>query len=125
MKRELGIARCGLACCLCSENQTCNGCDSGNCHDKDRCQNRKCSFEKGLRGCWECPEECRLGVLQKMKPYGFTQYVKKYGTNQLLDRLEANEKAGIRYHVSGITGDYDNFSDIDSLFRFINSGIRE
>ena len=23
MKRELGIARCGLACCLCSENVTC------------------------------------------------------------------------------------------------------
>lgn len=22
MKRELGIARCGLACCLCSENAT-------------------------------------------------------------------------------------------------------
>nr|WP_330395651.1 hypothetical protein [Tyzzerella sp. An114] len=22
MKRELGIARCGLACCLCSENVT-------------------------------------------------------------------------------------------------------
>ena len=21
MKRELGIARCGLACCLCSENE--------------------------------------------------------------------------------------------------------
>ncbi len=26
MKRELGIARCGLACCLCSENVTCKGC---------------------------------------------------------------------------------------------------
>jgi len=26
MKRELGIARCGLACCLCSENITCKGC---------------------------------------------------------------------------------------------------
>ena len=25
MKRELGIARCGLACCLCSENETCHG----------------------------------------------------------------------------------------------------
>lgn len=24
MKRELGIARCGLACCLCSKNETCN-----------------------------------------------------------------------------------------------------
>ena len=23
MKRELGIARCGLACCLCSENIAC------------------------------------------------------------------------------------------------------
>ena len=23
MKRELGIARCGLACCLCSENENC------------------------------------------------------------------------------------------------------
>nr|WP_330366735.1 hypothetical protein [Butyrivibrio sp. VCB2001] len=26
MKRELGIARCGLACCLCSENVTCKDC---------------------------------------------------------------------------------------------------
>ena len=26
MKRELGIARCGLACCLCSENVLCKGC---------------------------------------------------------------------------------------------------
>ena len=25
MKRELGIARCGLACCLCSENDRCSG----------------------------------------------------------------------------------------------------
>ncbi len=25
MKRELGIARCGLACCLCSENTSCSG----------------------------------------------------------------------------------------------------
>ena len=26
MKRELGVARCGLACCLCSENVICKGC---------------------------------------------------------------------------------------------------
>ena len=31
MKRESGIAQCGLACCLCSENITCNGCNSGEC----------------------------------------------------------------------------------------------
>ena len=35
MKRELGIARCGLACCLCSENVACAGCDSGECPDKE------------------------------------------------------------------------------------------
>ncbi|MDO5310962.1 MAG: DUF3795 domain-containing protein, partial [Clostridia bacterium] len=26
MKRELGIARCGLACCVCSKNDECRGC---------------------------------------------------------------------------------------------------
>lgn len=36
MKRELGIARCGLACCLCSENVKCNGCGSNECPDNDR-----------------------------------------------------------------------------------------
>ena len=46
MKRELGIARCGLACCLCSENAACFGCDSGQCPDKEWCENRKCSIEK-------------------------------------------------------------------------------
>lgn len=46
MRRELGIARCGLACCLCSENTTCHGCDSGECPDKDWCENRKCSISK-------------------------------------------------------------------------------
>lgn len=46
MKRELGIARCGLACCLCSENTHCAGCNSGQCPDKDWCQNRNCSMER-------------------------------------------------------------------------------
>ena len=39
MKRELGIARCGLACCLCSENDSCGECDvaeSGNSALNDR-----------------------------------------------------------------------------------------
>ena len=30
MKRELEIARCGLACCLCSENINCPGVIQGN-----------------------------------------------------------------------------------------------
>ena len=78
MKRELGIARCGLACCLCSENAVCSGCDSGQCPDKDWCENRKCSIEKEIRHCYECDEECRKGLLGKIKPYAFTLFVKRY-----------------------------------------------
>jgi len=46
MKRELGIARCGLACCLCTENVECNGCGSNGCPDNDFCENKRCSIAK-------------------------------------------------------------------------------
>lgn len=48
MKRELGIARCGLACCLCSENDKCKGCDWDGCNGVSWCENRKCSIEKDI-----------------------------------------------------------------------------
>lgn len=69
MKRELGIARCGLACCLCSENDKCSGCNSDACPDKDWCKNRKCAIEKGISHCYECNEDCKKGLLNKIKPY--------------------------------------------------------
>ena len=101
VKRELGIARCGLACCLCSENATCTGCDSGKCPDKDWCENRKCSISKSIEHCYECNEKCRKGLLSKMKPYAFTEFARRYGENHLLDCLERNEKNGIIYHREG------------------------
>lgn len=91
MKRELGIARCGLACCLCSENSHCNGCNSGDCPDKEWCENRKCSIDKGFSHCFECNKDCRKGLLSKIKPYGFTLFIKRYGLEELLDCLERNE----------------------------------
>ena len=92
MKRELGLARCGLACCLCSENEHCSGCDSGECPDKDWCENRKCYLSKNIAHCYECSEACRKGLLAKIKPYAFTEFARKYGENTLLDCLEKNEK---------------------------------
>lgn len=124
MKRELGIARCGLACCLCSENVSCSGCNSGECPDKEWCENRKCSAEKELDGCWECKESCRKGLLGKVKPYAFSEFIRRYGTEKLLDCLERNEKAGVVYHRSGITGDYDDFDDAEACISFILSGKR-
>lgn len=52
MKRELGIARCGLACCLCSENLKCNGCDLDKCPGNDHCENKICSIEKEITHCY-------------------------------------------------------------------------
>ena len=124
MKRELGIARCGLACCLCSENAACSGCDSGQCQDKDWCENRKCSIAKEIRHCYECDEECRKGLLGKIKPYAFTLFMKRYGEEYLLDCLERNEANGIVYHRDGINGDYDDFEDVETLIEYIKTGNR-
>ena len=124
MKRELGIARCGLACCLCSENEHCNGCNSGDCPDKDWCENRKCSLEKSVEHCYECPEDCHKGLLSKIKPYGFTLFAKRYGEDVLLNCLERNEKNGVVYHREGIVGDYDDFDNVEKLIGFILSGTR-
>lgn len=125
MKRELGIARCGLACCLCSENETCAGCDSGDCPDRDRCENRACSRERGLSHCFACEEDCRKGLLGKIKPWGFTLFARRWGVEELLDCLERNEKRGVVYHREGIWGDYDQFDDVEGLLRFIRTGERE
>lgn len=122
MKRELGIARCGLACCLCSENEQCSGCDSGACPDKEWCENRKCTIEKGISNCFLCERDCKKGILTKIKPYGFTTFVKRYGLEMLLDCLEENEKKGIAYHREGLFGDYDDFDDVEKLMRFIRTG---
>ena len=122
MKRELGIARCGLACCLCSENVNCAGCNSGECPDKDWCENRKCSIQNEIDHCYDCKRDCKKGLLQKLKPYAFTLFAKMYGEKALLDCLEENEKNGIVYHRKGIYGDYDDFGDAETLIAFIKTG---
>lgn len=124
MKRELGIARCGLACCLCSENGICGGCDSGRCPDQDSCENRSCSIQKGLSHCFLCETVCEKGLLSKIKPRGFTEFAKRYGMEALLDCLEQNETRGVVYHREGILGDYDDFNDLEALIRFIKTGRR-
>ncbi|MCM1181628.1 MAG: DUF3795 domain-containing protein [Clostridium sp.] len=122
MKRELGIARCGLACCLCSENVKCDGCDSGGCPGYRDCENRLCSVGKKIHHCYECEEDCQRGLLQKIKPYAFNLFIRRYGEEELLNCLERNEKNGVVYHREGINGDYDDFDDVERLIEFIQTG---
>ena len=124
MKRELGFGRCGLACCLCSENTVCGGCGSGGCPDYDSCENRKCSLEKGLGHCYECEEfdRCRKGLLSKTKPRGFSLFARRYGERELLGCLGRNELAGVVYHREGIVGDYDGAGGEEELIELIRTG---
>ncbi len=68
--------------------------------------------------------DCKKGLLSKIKPYGFSLFVKRYGEEELLNCLERNEKKGIVYHRDGINGDYDAFDDVEALIRFIKDGKR-
>lgn len=124
MKRELGIARCGLACCLCSENETCPGCHSDGCSDKDWCENRLCSINKELDSCYQCDMNCTKGLLTKIKPYAFVTFAKRYGVDELMNCLERNEQNGVIYHREGINGDYDEFDNLEKLIEFIKTGKR-
>ena len=132
MKRDLGIARCGLACCLCSENTTCKGCrregylELSWCKDADWCEVRRCGIDRNLNGCYECePAECRKGFLaEKIKPRAFSEFARRYGVEELLDCLERNEQTGIVYHREGVMGDYDEFDDVEELITFIRTGKR-
>ena len=58
------IAYCGLACCVCSENKDCIGCQND---IRGWCKNYNCCKEKGLNGCWECAEfSCAGSMLDKL-----------------------------------------------------------
>lgn len=126
MRRELGIGRCGLACCLCSENARCSGCGSDGCADKERCENRKCSLARNLSHCYECgfAGSCKKGMLGRMRPRAFTEFARRYGAECLLDCLERNEANGAVYHRRGLSGDYDDFDDAEKLIGFIKTGPR-
>ena len=114
----------GLPVAFCSENMTCDGCDSGACPDKDWCENRQCSISKKIEHCYECNEKCRKGLLSKIKPYAFTEFARRYGKEFLLNCLERSEKNGIMYHRDEINGDYDDFDDVETLIEYIKTGYR-
>lgn len=122
MRRELGIARCGLACCLCSENDGCDGCESESCPDAATCEVRSCSKGRGIAHCYECSSVCEAMAGAQLKARAFGEFARRFGEGHLLDCLERNEAAGVVYHREGITGDYDDFDDLEELIAFIETG---
>ena len=121
MKKEMGFAYCGLACCLCSK-EDCPGCGTDGCPGRKWCHIPDCCKEKGLPGCYACENHstCENSMLRKPKIMAFNRCLAEDGETMLFGLLERNEKAGIVYHENDkITGDYDleNISDILRLIR--------
>lgn len=123
MRRELGIAACGLACCLCSENQACPGCQAEGCLGHEECFNFNCAREKKVDGCWACSDfPCGKGMHGSLRIQAFAKFAKEHGTQHLLNCLERNEKAGVVYHrPGGFTGDYDLPTE-QEVFRLLEDG---
>lgn len=121
MKREKGIAYCGLACAVCGHNQDCVGCRQEGCQDKEWCKNFRCCQEKGLLGCWQCSAfPCNDSMFSKLKIRAFASFIKNYGTETLLNCLAENEKLGIVYHYPGqIIGDYDQLETEEEIFSLL------
>lgn len=124
MRREKGIAYCGLACCVCGENETCIGCKEKGCKDVDTCEIHKCCTEKGIDGCYACVTPCHHEMLQKPRVKVFNQFMKAYGKESLMDCLEFNEKQGIQYHYRNeLIGDYDQCVNEKAICTLLQSGI--
>ena len=121
MKRDRGVAYCGLACCVCGENETCSGCRSEGCAGKDWCMPFRCCRERKLAGCWECEQfPCENPMFTKLRVRAFAKLIGEFGADALMDALEQNEKAGAVYHDPGqLTGDYDRVSTEAELRRML------
>ncbi len=126
MDRAKGIAFCGLACAVCSENVACVGCRDGGCTGKEWCKNLSCCKRKRLSGCWECDEfPCTGTMLDKPRIHAFARLAREYGEGVLLDRLEINERAGLVYHYPGcLTGDYDVPATEEGIIDLVMHGRR-
>jgi hypothetical protein len=106
---EKGLAYCGLACCLCSENANCAGCRNAGCTGKDSCRIYRCCKEKGIAGCWECQAfPCDARMFTNPRVRAFVRFAAAHGEEKLLDVLAANVEKGLVYHYPNkLVGDYD------------------
>jgi hypothetical protein len=118
---EKGVAYCGLACCVCSENMNCIGCRNEGCKDKEWCKSFQCCKEKDLKGCWECKDyPCENPMLHKPRIRTLTKFIEEIGEERLMKVLRDNEAKGIQYHYVGeLHGDYDIWEKEDEIMKFL------
>ena len=142
MKRELGIARCGLACCLCSENVTCKGCKSDNFDDleelndfiktgKKMCIDLKSIAREDIETVWKMQVEAFSDLLEKYQDYDMSPAAEDM--DKVLARFEQpwttyffimanNEKVGVIRVVDKKDGSRKRISPVWIMPEYRNKG---
>lgn len=123
---EKGIAYCGLACCVCSENAQCMGCRKNGCAHWEACKAFACCRERKYEGCWNCPDfPCDNPLLKKPRVRAFVRFIKRYGEDMLMHVLMRNARKGILYHYpKRLTGDYDLLKGEEEILSFLKRALK-
>jgi hypothetical protein len=62
-------------------------------------------------------------MFEKLRVRTFVDLIARMGEDCMIDRLEENERQGIRYHYDGaITGDYDAVSSREAVIDLVLTG---
>jgi len=107
------IAYCGLICCLCSPDGSCDCRKENHCGKKaspEGCFQYTCCNERGYSGCWECPDfSCDKGMFDEehLRLKTFVKCIKEDGIENFSRYILKNLENGILYHRNSIHGDYD------------------
>lgn len=116
------IAVCGFSCNHCFLGEWCSGCRSEyNCcsyatlFEDHICPNVKCSKEKDLEGCYDCPllEKCEIGFYNKENNDGnaanvSARFIHKYGKDSFIKVLNEMHKTYEFYKIQEMIKDSYN-----------------
>ena len=122
-RTERGIAYCGLACVLCSD-ESCVGCKAKSANGEG-CSVSESAMEKGHHGCYACTDypSCGEGMLQGKRNKAFNRYAQEFGEDALIERLRINYENGITYHrADKLPGDYDVLETEDEIYGLVRFG---
>ncbi|MCL1819504.1 MAG: DUF3795 domain-containing protein [Oscillospiraceae bacterium] len=120
------ISYCGLLCRLCSPDGSCDCRAENHCGKNmtpDGCFQYRCCREKGLNGCWECPDfSCDKDMFNgHLRLKTFVKCIKEDGLDNFAEYIMRNYNNGVEYHRDGYTGDYDLETEEDIL-RLLRTG---
>jgi hypothetical protein len=108
------VACCGLVCRLCFKAAQCPGyrVAGSACPGPGQdgpCVHRDCCQERGLEGCWQCPDlgTCQVGLFApglSPKVKAFATFMRDEGVDRFIAGVQAGRASGLQIEKGG---DYD------------------